>query len=111
MRTLNCYCHMSKSANRRTSTHASCPFRAIIKLDAKVILQAGRDETKISWEKAVKVTKLNWVHNHPMINFESGEVESYASQDHGFNHMVSQKVLEELGRCCQVEVDPQGGPT
>ena len=95
-RTINFYCHMSKSANRKILTN-SCPFRAIFKMKMgclksqreawvkKVGLERGfGDENAVScdsdiisllkfidWQKVFELHKLFNLHNHEMINYST----------------------------------------
>lgn len=80
-RTINFYCHMSKSANRKILTN-SCPFRAIFKMKMGCLKQQI-DEVKhkcsdfiqllqtIDWQKVFELHKLFNLHNHEMINYKT----------------------------------------
>ena len=74
-RTINFYCHMSKSANRKILTN-SCPFRAIFKMKMGTLKQLRDDlgagnERQIDWSKVFELHKLFNLHNHEMINYKT----------------------------------------
>jgi len=67
-RTINFYCHMSKSANRKlsASNQEGCPFRAIYKLKSlKSLKEECRDEADgFSRVDLFELYKLEPCHNH-----------------------------------------------
>ena len=110
-RTINFYCHMSKSANRKILTN-SCPFRAIFKMkmgnlrqqrEAWIKKQTGRRQVKseeeylddfktnsddvvslvkfVDWQKVFELHKLFNLHNHEMINYSTLQTVSHPLAD------------------------------